>query len=326
MKELEFGFEAEVFRNYSIEFTYYRQDAENSIVAFESAPSSGQVASTIPINIGKVKGWGIESLIQARPIRTRNFRLDLSLTNSYQDNEVVSMGGAQPIFGDRDVNVIAVGLPKHAFYVEKVRGALFRDDGTYWKPDKDEEKSYLGTPIPPYTGSFSLSMQLFKNFNVSVLAEWVTGLSICNYTMRQQLRESNAVDVREIEDLLGEEDWFPELDPAPVGSAEYIEAAHQYAFFDRGSKFNFIEDADYFKIRELSVSYNMQDLMKKIHNIPLVNDLIIGLSVRNLWTTTEYKGIDPELNFSGGRSLNRGIDFYTPMMPRVYNFWARIGL
>ena len=98
IKEFEVGFEAEVFTYYSVEFTYYQQKAKDSIIDFRNAPSTGKIASAVPFNVGAIDGWGVESLIQARPIRTTNFQLDLSLTNNYQTNEVEDLGGAQPIY------------------------------------------------------------------------------------------------------------------------------------------------------------------------------------------------------------------------------------
>jgi len=326
VKEAEFGFEAEVFSKYSMEFTYYRQNANNSIVSYRNAPSTGQIASSIPFNVGKVKGWGIESLIQGRPVDKPNFKIDFTLANSYQTNEVVDMGEAQPIYGSRDVNVIKPGLPKHAFYTWEVVGALFREDGTYWKPKVKEERSYMGVPIPPYTGSFSINFTIFKKFKFYALTEWATGLSLCNYTKRQAIRDSNVPGIRDLEDLLGKKDWYPDKDPAEVGSQEYIDAANEYAHYSRSYKGNFIERADYFKIRELSMSYNVTDLLKKLYPVPIVDNLILGVSMRNVYTITGYSGIDVELNYGGARDLNRGVEFYTNPLPRVISFWARIGI
>ena len=69
-----------------------------------------------------------------------------------------------------DLGLIKEGLPKHAFYTKKVKGALFNDDGTYAGPDVEDERSYCGTPIPKYTGAFSINLRFMKNFNLYVLS------------------------------------------------------------------------------------------------------------------------------------------------------------
>ncbi len=111
-----------------------------------------------------------------------------------------------------------------------------------------------------------------------------------------------------------------------VGSDEYKAAAERYATLDRHYDSNFIEDADYFKLREISVSYSFKDLLPKIYGKTLITDLVLGLEAKNIWTTTKYSGADVELNFAGSRSLSRGQDFLTLQQPRVYNVWLRISL
>ncbi len=111
-----------------------------------------------------------------------------------------------------------------------------------------------------------------------------------------------------------------------VGSDEYKTAAERYAKMDHHYDGNFIEDADYFKLREISISYSFRDLLPRIYGKTLITDLVLGLSANNLWTTTKYSGSDVEVNYAGSRSRTRGNDFLTLQHPRVYNFWLRISL
>ncbi|NIR50662.1 TonB-dependent receptor, partial [candidate division KSB1 bacterium] len=112
VKELELGFDAEFFANYALELSYYSQDIEDSIILFRNAPSTGKTRTSVPFNIGQASGRGIETLFQGSPIRTKNFGLDFTLINSFQDNEVDDLGGAQPIFDGFDINVVKEGLRK----------------------------------------------------------------------------------------------------------------------------------------------------------------------------------------------------------------------
>lgn len=339
IKEFEIGFDAELFTNYSAEFTYYRQYAQNSIIEFRNAPSTGKIATAVPYNIGAVEGWGIESLLQARPLSSRNFQLDLSLTNNYQTNEVTDLGGAQPIFDGFDINVFKEGLPKHAFYTQKVVGAIYNEDGTYKGPDvlKDENGQEMrvnfGSPIPTYTGAFTMNFRFLRNFNLYVLTDWATGHKMFNNTKEFAIYLGNAFGIgannkryRELQDILGIKEWYDTIQAATVGSEEYKAAAVEYAKMDRRYDGNFIEDADYFKLREISFSYSFRELLPKFYANRYLSDLVVGVSGRNLWTTTKYSGADIELNFSGARSLERGQDFLTLQNPRVYTFWMRISL
>ena len=45
------------------------------------------------------------------------------------------------------------------------------------------------------------------------------------------------------------------------GTPEYIDAANKFAKMDYNDFGNYIEDAQYFKINELSLSYSLKDLL-----------------------------------------------------------------
>lgn len=324
IKEFEVGFETEFQNNYSLEFTYYKQMAENSIIDRRLAPSTGLTASGLPYNVGAIDGWGIETLLQATPIKTKNYQLDVSLVNNYQTNEVTDLGGAQPIYDGFDVNVIKEGLPKHEFYTYKVYGALFEDDGSYAGPDVSEDKVSFGNPVPDYTGSLMISFRFLKNFNFYVLSDWATGLKVFNSTRSFAIQFYNDTEVTKLEaQLYGGDDEIEQLTP---GTQAYRDAANRYAKLDYNYDGNFIEDADYLKIREISLSYSLKDLLPFVKMDPYIKDLVLGFSAHNIFTETKYSGADPEVDFDGSRSLTRGQDFLTLQSPRVYNFFLRVGL
>jgi len=343
IKELEFGFDAELFTNYYFEFTYYKQNAENSIIDFWNAPSTGRTATAVPTNIGKIDGWGIESLVQAKFNLGRKFALDLSMTNNYQENEVKSIGGAQPIYdGWWNYNIIKEGLPKHAFFTEEVIGAEFNSDGTYKgaKLANNGEKVFMGTPTPKYTGSFALNLRAFKNLRINAVAEWATGHKVVNWTKRWAIYMgwtsglgANDKRFRELEDLLAQPDnngdprnWYDNIQPLDPGTSAYNAAAEEFAKKDAFYASNFIEKGDFLKIREISISYSFKDLIPKLLANSPVADFTVGLSGANLFTFTGYKGSDPEVNMGGARTLTRGFDFLTLQHPRTYKLWISLGL
>ena len=169
IKEFEFGIDAEFLRMFSLEFTYYVQNADNSIVGFNNPPTTGLTASSVPYNIGSIKSSGFESLLQANLLTSPDFGLDLSFIWNYQTNEVTSLGGAQPIFDGFNQNVIKEGLPKHEFYMVKVMGAKFDANGAYAGVDVSTDRYDFGNPIPSHTGSFTINFRFLKNFNLYVL-------------------------------------------------------------------------------------------------------------------------------------------------------------
>lgn len=329
IKEFELGFEAELWNKYAFEMSYYNMSAVNSIVDFENAPSTGQTASEVPFNIGKSKGWGLETMIQARPVQTKNVQLDLTLINNHQQNEVEDLGGAQPIYdGSNAVNVVKEGLPKYGFYAEKVLGPEYDAAGVYdGGAILSNDRVYIGNPIPEYTGSFRIHMKLFKNLDVSVLTNWALDYWMYNNTKQFAIYYGdNHQRWRELQEQLGLADYGLGITPLEPGTSAYKAAAEEHVKLHWFYNSNFIEQADYLKLDEISVSYRLNDLLSKVYHSPLVNDLVIGVSGRNLWTTTKYSGADPVVMSDGSRSLARGLDFLTLMHPTVYNLWLRISL
>jgi len=320
IKELEVGFDTEFMDDYALEFSYFMQRAENSIIGRNLAPSTGKIASAVPYNVGEAKGWGWEVLLRGRPLSTRNFMVDFTVTHSFQDNEVVDIGEAQPLYSSFDVNVYKPGLPKYAYYVYKVHGALFDENGAYAGLDVDgpgDGKTYAGTPIPTHSGSFTMDMKILRNFNVRVLCDWNLGQSMYNMTSLFQALTGNNAKRNDLAD---------QLDELTPGTDEYTEVAHEYAKTSGSYDWNYIERSDYFKLREISVSYDFSNFVPKIVGSNLVSNLVLGVSGTNLWTTTKYSGADPEVNFSGSRGLDRSNDFLTLQHPTTYNVWLRIGL
>ncbi len=336
VKELELGFEAGFLTNYSVEFTYYRQDIVNSIIDFRNSPSTGKTASAVPFNIGKAEGSGVEVLIQANPLRTRNFGLDLSLIGNYQTNKVVDLGGAQPIFDGFDLNVIKEGLPKHEFFTPRILGARFdATTGVYTGPIVSAERHSFGNPIPTYTGSFTVNFRFLKNFNFYALSDWATDFQIFNSTLQFAYNFGNGPEFNKLATQLGvtrragiapNSAPVAGVTPLTPNTPEYQAVAEKFAQLAYALDAPFIEDADFIKLREISLTYSFKDLLPKITADRYIKDFVVGFSARNVLTSTKYSGPDVEVNFTGARSLTRGQDFLTLQSPKTYNFIFRLSL
>lgn len=355
VREIELGFDAELFSNVGLEMTYYLQKAKNSIIDFENVPSSGLTASDVPFNVGESEGWGIEAQLTAAPIRTRNWGLDFGLIWNYSDNEVQDLGGAQPIFSGFDAQVIKEGLPRDAFYTWSSR-ATFDADGAYTGAeltttdadgDGEADRAFFGIPYPDHSGSFSANFRFLKNFNFSALLDWSMGLSVYNNTaIFQKLFGAHQgrnvarvqIGLNEACDFFCDDDGnvkpeFAGLDltERSVGSDGYRAAAEVVAGTENNlggvdTDGNWIEEADFIKLREVSLRYDFTDLLRKAQVSRYLRSLSLSISARNLWFSSKYSGADPEVNFTGARSSTRSSDFLTLPQPRVIYFTLNVGL
>jgi TonB-dependent starch-binding outer membrane protein SusC len=85
----------------------------------------------------------------------------------------------------------------------------------------------------------------------------------------------------------------------------------------------YIEDATYLKLREIGVSYNLPNsVFGRLNN--RVRSARLTFSGRNLYTWSNYTGLDPEVSNFGNRAVGRNQDV-TPFPPSR-SFWLSIDL
>jgi hypothetical protein len=77
----------------------------------------------------------------------------------------------------------------------------------------------------------------------------------------------------------------------------------------------FLEKGDFLRLKNLSLSYKLPDNLVKG-----VNGLSLSIGVTNLWTLTNYSGIDPEAYSNRGPGDARGADAGAYPNSRTWTF------
>jgi TonB-dependent SusC/RagA subfamily outer membrane receptor len=323
IKEYEVGLELEALNAYGIDFTYYHQNANQSILRTLNLPSTGQTASAVPGNIGDVECWGIEALIYASPILTKDYRLDFNLIVNYNDNKIISLGG-----GDGNVGGVGSynygriiwyeGYRRSSFVEYQVLGANFDSTtGKYIGPKVSNNLKLIGNPIPLWTGSFKTSFTFMKNFTLSFLFEWALDLFVKNITLTKFVDRGENVEYNNLKS---------QLDNLQVGSSEYKAVADQFAHWDTQYWANYIEPADWLRLREISLKIDLTDYISDFVKYTNIKNIYVGAQVRNALLFTKYKGPDPSVSFVGSDNPTTfGTDFFSLPSPRTYNFFINLG-
>jgi len=81
-----------------------------------------------------------------------------------------------------------------------------------------------------------------------------------------------------------------------------------------------MDDGDYVKLRELSLSYTLDGEFLQGTQLESVNFSATG---RNLLFWSPYEGVDPELNLLGPSNA-QGLDYFNNPTPRTFQFSARV--
>lgn len=268
--------------------TAFTKKTKDAILLQSLAPSLG-FAGTQFINVGAVQNRGLELEIYGRPIEKQNFALDARFSFSYVKNKVLDLGtnpDGTPIrsLGNGQATV---GDPVNARYNRRAVSAelnangqainVLCDDGVGGPglPCSQAPLVYNGQYDPTTEGAFSLTATLWNRLRLYGLADFKAG----NVHVDNNRRALCQVFLR------CDENFNPGNYPATL-IAEIQSAGSVTSFA--------VSKADFIKLRELSVAYQLPRHMARWFR---AQDGNISLSARNLHTWTGYSGLDPESYF-----------------------------
>ena len=155
------------------------------------------------------------------------------------------------------------------------------------------EQEKMGDATPDFTMSFFNDITFAKKLTFSVQVDWTKGGDIYNGTKQRMYFNRTHGDLDT---------------PIPVDkNLPYTK--YYVSLYNKGQATSyFIEDGSYVRVRNVSLSYDMTDILKET----FIKGLTLTASVRNLLTFTNYSGLDPEaVGVSLNNPLYRGIDLYT---------------
>ena len=80
----------------------------------------------------------------------------------------------------------------------------------------------------------------------------------------------------------------------------------------RGSQYDpnffYVEDASYLRLREIALYYTIPKATLTSAFKDTFSSIKLGVSGRNLFTSTNYSGYDPEVSTNGSGAISNGLD------------------
>jgi TonB-linked SusC/RagA family outer membrane protein len=148
----------------------------------------------------------------------------------------------------------------------------------------------VGNSIPDYSISLSNTVN-FRGFSVYGLIDAVQGFDVYNQPLQWALFRRNIamMDQRDV----------PEAERKPIG---YYDALYG-GLGGLTPNGEFVEDASFVKLRELTVRYSVPaGVLERLGPLGVggVQSLSLNVSGRNLKTWSDYRGYDPEVGRGGG--------------------------
>jgi TonB-linked SusC/RagA family outer membrane protein len=325
-KEFEFGLDLGLLNErIGLELTYYNSKTTDAIYSLPLPPSTGYTSQIQ--NAGTIKNSGIEIGINTQPLNFSGFKWDLNILYAKNTSEVLELPGTEYIGlgGFTSANgAVYKGYPVPVIrgydYIRFGRGIVYNNENidqkySGWKngdlfiattgyPVQDPQIRIIGDPNPDWTGSVRTTFTLFDDIQISALFDIKEGGDVWNGTLGALMYFGTAANTADRGSKVVFAGYGPGAGKEVVKDQAYYQGVG--SSFVGPSSAN-MEDGSYVKLREIAVAYTLRwEMLKEWTGISSVD---IRLSARNLHTWTNYKGIDPETNLTGGTNL-RGLDYF----------------
>ncbi|MFZ4562707.1 MAG: SusC/RagA family TonB-linked outer membrane protein [Bacteroidales bacterium] len=292
------GFDLSLFKNrITLNFDVYYNHTKDLLLERPIPASSGFYL--ISSNIGQLENKGLEVVLNTVNI-DKAFVWTSSLNFAMNRNKVLSLYQDQPIDDmGRGGNRVEVGQPIGIFYgynclgVDPTTGSLIYEDVNHDGIITSADRMKTGDPNPDFTTGFT-NVLSYKNFELSIFLQAVYGNEIFNGTL--VYLESGTGEDNQTARMNGR--W-----QKPGDITQFPKEGDSY----KSSRF--IEDGSFLRVKNITLSYNFRkDWIKKIG----MKSAKVYATIQNLYTFTNYTGMDPEVNYYGGSSnIIIGTDFFT---------------
>jgi TonB-linked SusC/RagA family outer membrane protein len=347
----EIGTELRFLNNrLGLDFSWYKLNSREQITPVAVSPTSG--FTTFIINAGEIENKGVELSLNASPVRTEDFNWDITFNFSANKNRVVSLneglteivGGSQFGYAGSTASVkyvpgFAVGNIYGTSYLRYYGGKP--DDGITVQKDlpivigangfpvRDVTQRLLGNSQPKWIGGLTNTFS-YKNFTLSFLWDTQQGLERYNQLGNFEAAfgiakyTENRNDIKVFEGVLADGTpntkavWLGQgtgPDGVNYGSAGYYRATY------RGITENFVEDASWIRLRNLSLSY---DIPATVLKKGIIKNATVTFTGNNLALITDYTGFDPE---SSSTSAGSNVDAFSGFTyPALRSFLVSVNL
>lgn len=354
-KQTDIGLDLELFKKrLNLTIDVYRKNTHDLLLNANVPYSSGY--STIYKNIGLVRNEGLEISVSTTNLKRRNFAWTTDFNISFNRNKVLGLTddeeqilsdvswtstyNSQPLYMAKlggsaaafigyvwdgvyqyaDFNklpngtyVLKNGVPTNGLDREAIQPGDMKyvdinDDGILNEQDIVE----IGRGIPIHIGGFNNNFS-YKGFNLNIFFQWSYGNDIFN--TNRIMFEGNSEGRGHLNQYASYVDrWSPDNQ-----DSRNYRAGGQGPRGVYSSKY--IEDGSYLRLKTVALSYTLpQSMARKMK----MNNLELYASAQNLYTWTNYSGMDPEVSVRHS-TLTPGFDYSAYPMAKTLVFGIKAG-
>jgi TonB-linked SusC/RagA family outer membrane protein len=329
--EWEFGFDSKLFNNrIQFDVTYYSRVTKDALINAIIAPSVGSGATSQLTNLGSIKNAGFEVTLGGQLLDRKQLGMDFHFTTSLNGNRVVSLGETPPQVGT--TNWIIEGYPISGLWEDVITGwndkngdgiltynandalneVFVKTDTVYYTDPKTGVRSiagfgtFRGYAAPRYLTTFTSGIELFNHkVRIQNLFDWRGGNKYYNNTERIRCTRPNCNGLFNPAASLEEQ--------AMVVAALTHPARTNDGYFQPGA---------FVKWREATVTW---DLPQRLISRTRARNASLVFAARNVKLWTNYRGSDPESDFTVTGGNDAPQEFQTFAAPTIFQFRLNLG-
>lgn len=304
----------------------------NGLLVAAIPPRTSGLAAPPFINVGNMENRGFDLQLGWRP-RLNDFRFDISVNGSHYRNEITRIDDTRTEFfsggpGTRigNININRLGNPIGTFFGFRTAGIFqnqaevdahadqlgaavgrlrfadvdgFDENGVRTgMPDgviNDADRVIIGNPHPDFVAGLNISVN-FRSFDFTAFFYGSFGNEVFNQTkVFTDFRQFNTNAAT----YLLTDTWLPSRPDATIPQLDFEDT------FSRQPSDYYVEDGSYIRAKQLQLGYTLPgnlggNVFKRMR---------FYVQAQNLFTITNYSGLDPAFSSFEAGDLNIGVDY-----------------
>jgi TonB-linked SusC/RagA family outer membrane protein len=296
--EIEAGFDASFLNNrVTTEVTYYNRKTDQALFNVRQVPTLGFLDSQLK-NVGEMTSSGIEAMVDAVVIRTPSVEWSVGGTIYTNTGKVNSLGGATDFsignFGwIMEGQSIPVIRTDYCITNANEKAAPIVKSSTLDENDPNYDPCIHGPNLPTHTFGMNTSLGLPYGIRINARGEYMGGHYMydgaANAAVSRSVRWPGCYELYRLQEA------------GRINEAKAIDRARCEVVAQSRSDY-WIYPADFFKVRELSVSVPVPTRF-----IPGASSARITVAGQNFWKSVnkDFKTFDPETGNNDGFTVSR---------------------
>ncbi len=336
-------------------FDWYKRKSKDFLLTLAAPAQTGFLSLTR--NVGSMNNIGAEFAVNYSSKKSKDFQYNIGATVTTNKNTLTSITsgttyvqnfGGLALTGQSwgEFSRSYVGAPVGAFFGYKSLG-IFQSkaqidalnakapNGVYWKGTSQPGDRYfaditgdgvvnaddrisIGNPQPKFFGGLNLDAT-YKAFDFNLYFYGTYGNKILNYVESdlESFQKRGSEGVENVSQEYFQNHWTPSNPSAQFARA----TANDDAIGSNVPSSAWIEDGSFLKLKNLTIGYT---LPVGLTSKAAISRVRVYVSSQNLFTITNYSGLDPEIGVQNGNATQNGVDNGTYPSSRFYTVGVNV--